>query len=177
MISFVLVLVSWKALAIAALVAVVIGWVWHSQYVFGRFCQHKHDGCCDKKQACAPGQPCPPNYGAVKQYDDMGYPSIEKHDYCCRDCNYMCMALYKLFAFALAFVQAYGIAFLIERFDLLLNYRDAISLTLFVALTFLVTHMIACAVWHKKSWIAAFSKIACRLVIVSAMAAVIVYFA
>jgi hypothetical protein len=161
MISFVLVIVSLKTVAIAALVGMIIGLLWHSRYLFGSCCQQ---ACGDKNQACMPGQKC-----------DQGYPSVEKHDTCCNNCNWMCMGLYKVIGFGLAFVQAYGIAFLLERMNVLGDYKDAIALTIFVALTFAVAKMAAKTMWHGKSWTHFAVKVACRLVILSSMAAVIVY--
>ena len=92
MISFALMTISLKSVAIAALVGMVLAWVLHHAH---RMWCHDDKGCCSTKQACAPGQKC-----------DQGYPSISKHDDSCCNCNFMCMAYYKLVAYGLMFVQA-----------------------------------------------------------------------
>lgn len=163
MISFVLVLVSLKTVALAALAGMLVGWVLH--FVHHRFCKHDH-GCCSTKQACAPGQKC-----------EQGYPSVEKHDECCANCNFGCLAVYKLIAYGLTFVQAYGIAFLLERFELLADYQDAILLTLFIAVTFWLAKKVACTMWHRKSWSHLFCKVVGRFIVLATIAAVIVYLA
>lgn len=160
MISFMLLTISLKTVAIAALVGMVVAWVVH--YAHRHLC--KHDSCCNTKQSCAPGQKC-----------DQGYPSLEKHDECCCNCSFACLAVYKVVAYGLAFVQAYGIAYLLERLNLLGDYKDAILLTLFVAIAFWATKKAACVMWHHKSWSHFVCKIILHFIVLAAMAAMIVY--
>lgn len=163
MMSFALLLVSLKTVALAALVGMVVSFVLH--HLHRNFCKHD-ESCCNNKQACAPGQKCEP-----------GYPSISKHDECCGNCSGMCMAFYKLAAYALTFVQAYGIAYLLENFELLGNYQDAIWLTLFVAVTFWLSRKACCVMWHRKSWSHFVCKAAGHFIVLASMAAAIVYLA
>jgi hypothetical protein len=85
--------------------------------------------------------------------------------------------VYKAVTYGLFFVQAYGIAFLLERLNLLADYQDAIWLTLFVAVAFWLTQKVACTMWHHKSWYHLACKAVGRFIVLAVIAAVIVYMA
>ena len=163
MISFMLQNVSWFAVIAAALAGLVIGMVWH--LLFGRFCEKFEHGWCKECEKCEKDEhQCCTKHG-------------HKHDEknCCQSMS--CMLWHKLGSFAIFFAQAYGLAFILERLDLLSNLQDAIYMAMFLGLTFTISHLYAMVIWHHQSFMHFLFKSAYKLFTLAVMAWVLVYFA
>lgn len=158
MISFMLEQSMLLAVLASAVVGFIVCMILHS------FCPCKQ--CCDKSMECndMPKKGCcgPNNCG----------PHNKEH--CC---GAVSMVLCKLSKFAVLFVQAYGLAFVMQQLGVLSLYADSIAVALFLGLTFIVSHMFIAVAKHKRSALWFISKSVHVLLVLAIMAAVIVYMA
>lgn len=160
MISFMLQNVTLLTVAIAALAGLVMGMVWH--LLFGHFHEKFEQGWCKECERCDRDEhQCCARHGHAKGH--------------CHD--FACMAWYKFGAFVIFFAQAYGLAFVLERLNLLNDLYDALYMALFLGLTFTVSSLYAMVLWHHKSLLHFIFKALYKLAILAVMAWVIVYWA
>lgn len=153
MISFMLDNSSLIAVLVASAVAFVVCMVLHAMCPFKHWCQEQIQMECNKnKQGCC-AKECHEHHGI------MGH-------LCCKLCK-----------FAVVFVQAYGIAFILNRLDVLNNYVDAISVAIFLAVAFVISHMFMAVAKHKRHCLWFVYKTLHVLIGFSVIAAVLVYMA
>lgn len=159
MISFMIHQVSWTAVFIAACVGFVMSFVWHM--ILGPlFYRFEHAGC---KKEC----------GTEKS-------GMKKEEHCCCEhahCRMGAMLWHRFGLFVVFFVQAYGLGYLLERFNVLGDLVDAIYLALFVGATFMVSQLFCKVLHHHKSLTFFIFKAAYKLFVLSLMAWVFVYWA
>jgi hypothetical protein len=165
MISFMLEQVSWIAVFVAAIVGVGIGLLWH--IAFGGLCKYDHE-CCNECERCCDGH----------SHKNHNHKSHEDNH--CKDCHCKsleCILWHKLSAFIFYFAQAYGLAYILERLNLLGNLQDAILMALFVGVTLSVSHLYAAGIWHRGGCMHSLCKALYKLFILVVMAWIFVYFA
>ena len=157
MISFMIHQVSWAAVFVAALAGFGIGLVWHMIVapLFYRFDRCKACDRCDKKE-----QHCCAEHGHDHRHHDFGG-----------------MLWYRLGSYAVYFAQAYGLAYFLERLNLLSDLADSIYLALFLGATFVVSQLFCKVLCHHKSIIFFVAKAAYKLFVLAVMAWVFVYWA
>lgn len=154
MISFMLNQSALIAVAASAAVGFVLCLIMHS------FCPCKQ--CCEKSMECDKNGGC------------CGKNGCEPHHHSSELVAHLCCKIGK---FVVLFVQAYGLAFILQRLGVLASYGDSIALALFLGVTFIVSHIFLAVVKHKRSLVWFISKSVHILVVLVAMAAVLVYMA
>lgn len=163
MISFMLQNVTYMSVLIAALVGWGICMLAHVLFP----CHHE----------CKAGWGC----GCMSS-SNMGYQDNKNQNCgtCCHDhCHhgFLWMIVRKVGKFGILLLQAYGLAFILERFMVLGSYRDAIMLALFIAGVFVVSHVFSAVLNHYKSVRGFILKALHILLAFAGMAAVFVYMA
>ena len=165
MISFMIEQVSWLSIIAAAAAGVFLTIVWH--LLFGRLFERFEHGWC---------RPC--EKGEKEEHRCCATQHVAAHGHKKNECaNMYCMLWHKLGLFIIYFAQAYGLAYFLERLKLLNDLSDAIYLSLFIGVVFIISHLYAMVIWHKKSFLHFLFKAALKLFILAIMAWILVYFA
>lgn len=115
------------------------------------------------------------SFWPCKQYCEKNLECEKKAKECCDDHGMIAHIFCKIAKFAVLFVQAYGLAFVLDRLNVLSSYADALAVAIFLALTFIISHMFLAVVKHKRSCIWFVAKAVHVILVASAMAAVLVY--
>lgn len=153
MISFMLSQSSLIAVLVAAAVGFVVCMILHIFCPFKHWCQEQmqcdknKQGCCNNKDQCH------------EHHDFIG------HVFC------------KLGKFVVLFVQTYGISYFLQKLDVINNYMDAISVALFIAVAFVISHVFLAVAKHKRHLFWFLHKAVHILIVFSVIAAVLVYMA
>lgn len=153
MISFMLSQGALLAVVASAAVGFIVCLILHS------FCPCKQ--CCEKSMECErEGGCCGPNGCHPHQGSE-----VVAHVFC------------KIGKFAVLFVQAYGLAYVLQRLGVLVSYGDSIAVALFLGITFIISHLFLAVVKHKRNCAWFISKSVHILLVLAVMAAVLVYMA
>lgn len=156
MISFMLQNITYLSVLIAALIGWGICILFHVLFP----CHHEYNSCCHSMSGGMGGQQQQNKYGC--------------QDHCHGE-GIVHMLISKVGKLGILFVQAYGLAYILERLTVLSEYTDAILAALFVAVAFIVSSIFY-AVLHQHKTVRMFVlKSLNILAIYAAMAAYFVY--
>lgn len=149
------------------LIAAAVGWAicMLARVIFPCHYEYKSGSCCGSPSAMGGYQ--------ENKSQSSGSSCHEHHGLY----GFFAMLFAKAGKFGILLVQAYGLAFILERFMVLANYRDAIALSLFIALAFVVSHVFNAVLNHHKSLRGFILKAIHILLAFAGMAAIFVYMA